>query len=171
MNNENFEQKFTDAYDKMMERVHTLLHDAEEQALPTLQRNIDKATQQAIELKEMTSDEAEKVAMYVKRDLHDAAEYLESSGQDFRTWLNFDLELVEQRMFDIFASVADKTSLELSKLASQAKRASEYHTGEITGIGTLSCEACGSEIHFKKTSRIPPCPKCHQTTFKRGKKK
>ncbi|MCX4188206.1 zinc ribbon-containing protein [Methylophaga sp. OBS4] len=170
MNQENFEKKLIAAYDKMMERVNHLLDDAEEQALPALQRNIDKAKKQAVELKEITSDEAEKVAEYLRRDLHDAAVYLENTGKELSSWLSFDLQLVEQRMLDLFARVTDKTRLELNRLAAQAKRAQEYHTGEITGIGTLICAACGSEIHFKKTSRIPPCPKCHKTVFKRSHK-
>lgn len=170
MTEENFEKKLVAAYDKMMERVNTLLSDAEEQALPALQRNIDKAKKQAVELKEITAEEADKVAEFVKRDLHDAAEYIGSSGKELRTWFSFDLELVEHRMLDLFARVADKTSLELERLANQARRAQEYHTGEITGIGTLVCADCGSEVHFKKTSRIPPCPKCHKTIFKRSRK-
>ena len=115
------------------------------------------------------NDEAEKVAAYLRRDLHDAAEYLESSGKTFSNWLTFDLQLVEERMLELFASVADKTRLELEQLAQQAEKSQQYHTGEITGIGTLYCESCGCEMHFKKTSRIPPCPKCHKTTFNRKK--
>jgi predicted RNA-binding Zn-ribbon protein involved in translation (DUF1610 family) len=73
-------------------------------------------------------------------------------------------------MLDFFSRAADKTRLELNRLASQARRAQEYHTGEIASIGTLVCADCGCEMHFKKTSRIPPCPKCHKTVFKRAKK-
>jgi NADH pyrophosphatase NudC (nudix superfamily) len=155
----------------MMERVNQLLDKAEHQALPVLQKNIDKAKQQAIELKEVTSEEADKLAQYLKRDLHDAAQYMSQSGKELSTWLNFDLELVEDRLLEIFAKVADKTSTELAQLAAQAKQATEYHTGEITGIGTLSCQNCDTLMHFKKTSRIPPCPKCHKTVFVRTKRK
>ena len=42
-----------------------------------------------------------------------------------------------------------------------------YHTGEITGPGTLVCDNCGEELHFHKPSRIPPCPKCKGTSFHR----
>ena len=170
MEQDNFEKKLVDAYDKMMERVHHLLDDAEEQAIPTLQRNIDRAKKRAVELRELSSEEAEKVAAYVKRDLHEAADYLDKTGKELSSWFSFDLQLVEERMLDLFARAADKTRLELNRLAAQAKRAQEYHTGEIAAIGTLVCDACGCEIHFKKTSRIPPCPKCHKTIFKRGVK-
>jgi len=167
MDEQNLDQKLIAAYDKMMARVAKLLDTAEQQALPVLQQNIEKAKLQAIELKELTKDEAEKLGAYVRRDLHDAADYLEQTGQELSTWFSFDLELVEDRLFEVFAKVADKTRLELAQLAAQAKRAEEYHTGEITGVGTLACQSCDSLVHFKKTSRIPPCPKCHKTVFVR----
>lgn len=102
MNEQELEQKLSAAYDKMMERVHQLVDKAEHQALPILQKNIDKAKQQAIELKEITAEEAEKLAHYLKRDLYDAAQYLSRSGKELSTWLHFDLELVEDRLLDVF---------------------------------------------------------------------
>lgn len=169
MEQDNLEKRLIAAYDKMMERVHNLLDDAEEQAMPTLQRNIDKARQRAVELRELSAEEADKVAAYVKRDLHEAADYLDNTGKELSSWFSFDMQLVEERMLDLFARAADKTRLELNRLASQARRAQEYHTGEIAAIGTLVCSDCGCEMHFKKTSRIPPCPKCHKTVFKRSR--
>jgi ssDNA-binding Zn-finger/Zn-ribbon topoisomerase 1 len=171
MTEKNIEQKLIAAYDKMMERVEHLLDAAEQQALPALQKNIDKAKQQAIELKEITKEEAEKIGDYLRRDLHDAAEHLESSGKEFSSWFSFDLKLIEDRVLDIFVKVADKTRFELAQLAEQAKRAQEYHTGEITSIGTLACQECETLLHFKKTSRIPPCPKCHKTVFVRTRRR
>lgn len=171
MSDKNLEQKLILAYDKMMARVEQLLDTAEHQALPVLQKNIEKAKQQAIELKEITKEEAEKLGDYLRRDLHDAADYLERSGKEFSTWFNFDLEMVEDRALEIFAKVADKTSFELSQLAAQAKRTLEYHTGEITNVGTLACQSCDALVHFKKTSKIPPCPKCHHTIFIRARQK
>ncbi|GAB4301266.1 MAG: hypothetical protein Kow0083_12990 [Methylophaga sp.] len=170
MEQDNFEKKLIAAYDKMMERVHNFLDNAEEQAIPSLQRNIDKARQRAVELRELTADEADKIASYVRRDLHEAADYLEKTGKELSSWFSFDLQLVEERMLELFASAADKTRLEWNRLATQARRSQEYHTGEIAAIGTLICSACGCEMHFKKTSRIPPCPKCHKTVFKRAHK-
>lgn len=171
MNEKDLEQKLIEAYDNMMQRVDELLSKAEHQALPALQKNIEKAKQQAIDLKEITQEEAEKLGNYLLRDLHDAAEHLEHSGEQISSWLRFDMQLIEDRALELFAKVADKTRLELRKLAEQAKRAQEYHTGEITSIGTLVCLNCDTVIHFKKTSRIPPCPKCHKTTFKRTHRK
>ncbi len=171
MSEQNLEQKLIAAYDKMMERIEQVIDTAEKKALPTLQKNIDKAKLQAIELKEISQEEADKVARYLRRDIHDAAEHIESSGKEISSWFSFDLKLVEDRLLDVFVKVADKTRLELAQLAEQAKHAQQYHTGEITSIGTLACQQCETLLHFKKTSRIPPCPKCHKTIFIRTLKR
>ena len=68
---------------------------------------------------------------------------------------------------DMFAKVADRTRLELDRFADNARAASLYHTGEVTGPGTLVCAGCGKELHFHKAGRIPPCPKCHGTEYRR----
>lgn len=167
MNQDELEKKLAAAYDKMIERVDALLDDAGQQTLPTLQKTIDRARQQAVELREMTVDEADKVAAWVERDLHEAADYLQQTGHELSAWFSFDLQQIEQRMLELFSRAADRTRLELDRLALQARRAQEYHTGEISGIGTLICVQCGTALHFARTSRIPPCPKCHKTVFKR----
>lgn len=163
----NFEQKLVAAYDKMLERVHDFWDSPEINTAPTLQQRIALARERAVELQEVTADEADKVATYIERDLNDAAHYMHDSGQTFSNWFSFDLQLIEQRMLDMFASVADKTRLELAQLARQAKQAQRYYTGEVTGIGQLTCESCGNALFFERTDTIPACPACNQTTFQR----
>ena len=171
MSEQNLEQKLIAAYDTMMERVHHVIDNAEQHALPALQTHIDKAKQQAIELKELTQEEADKLAKYLHRDISDLSAHLSQSGAAISSWVSFDIELIEDRLLDVFSQVADETGLQLSQLAEQAKRAQEYHTGELTRIGTLSCQQCDTLLHFTKTSRIPPCPKCHKNIFLRTKRR
>lgn len=41
-----------------------------------------------------------------------------------------------------------------------------YATGEKPGKGTYQCRACGALIVLDdNTDTLPPCPKCHKTTF------
>lgn len=171
MPEQNLEQKLIAAYDTMMERVHHLIDNAEQKTLPALQTQIDKAKHQAIELKELTHEEADKLANYLHRDITDLAKHLSQSGEAISSWVNFDIELIEDRLLDAFSQVADKTSLQLNQLAEQGKRGPEYHTGELTRLGTLACQECDTLLHFTKTSRIPPCPKCHKTVFVRTKRR
>lgn len=135
--------------------------------MPAFREILEKVRDSMVELGELTREEATKVAHYVERDVKDAAAYIADTGEDLRKWWRFDLNLIEQRMLELFTSVADQTSVQLQNWAAQARRASAYHTGEVSGPGTLICDACGAEIHMHKAGRIPPCPKCHATTFKR----
>lgn len=161
-------ERLVTAYETMLERVDELLDKAEKTALPTLRKTIEQAEEKAVELGELTREEAAKISSYVERDMEDAAEYIVETGEELRSWFQFDLELVESRIRDLFAKVADQTSLQLRELADRARQASLYHTGEITGPGTLSCMACGKHLHFHKTGHIPPCPECRATEFQRA---
>ncbi len=162
------EEKLVDAYNTMMKRVHTAIDQAEEKMIPTLEHNLEEAEMRAIELGELTREEAEKVTGYLKRDVEEAARYLQETGDDFSNWIQFDYELIEDAVKEAFMNVADQTKLQLEQLSEKAAEANSYHTGEVTGIGTLVCENCGEKLHFKKTGHIPPCPKCQATRFKRG---
>ncbi|MFO8155278.1 MAG: zinc ribbon-containing protein, partial [Thiohalospira sp.] len=139
----------------------------EERAGPALEHAVERAREQAHELGELSREEAETIANYVRRDLHDAAIYMEESSEEMGDWLRFDLQQVEARLAENFLQVADRTRVELAQLAEQAQRIGEWHTGEITSIGTLRCMNCGEELHFTRTGRIPPCPKCTGSRFKR----
>ncbi len=160
-------EKLVSAYETMLKRVD----DMADKTMPALRRSLDKARETAIEMNELTREEADRIAGYVERDMKDAAEFIVETGKDFRDWFSFDVQLIETGFYDMFASVADKTSLELRELAERARRASQFHTGEVTGPGTLACSGCGEQLHFKKAGRIPPCPKCHATEFKRARAK
>ena len=155
------------AYESMLERVNEAAETAEQKTVPWLRETLLDAREKAVELGELTREEAEKVASYVERDLHEAASFLANTGQEFRDWLSFDWQLMQNRMLDMFAGMADQTSQALKGFADQARDASEYHTGEIAAPGVFECIVCGEEIHFEQTGRIPPCPKCKATAFRR----
>jgi zinc ribbon family protein len=42
-----------------------------------------------------------------------------------------------------------------------------FRTGDITTAGTMTCEACGWTIHTTRTSMLPACPQCSETTFRK----
>ena len=167
-NNNHDDNSLIDAYNQMMARIKDSIESAEAHAVPTLQKAIDQAKQQAIHLGEITLDDAEEIGNYIKRDINDAAEYLMETSHEFSEWLMLDIDIIEQKVLELFLSVADKTRIELEQLAHPSCKISQYHTGEITGPGSLICEACGEIIHFTTTGHIPPCPKCRRTEFKRA---
>ena len=159
--------RMIDAYETMIERVHEAAESVEKQTGPWLRGAVGDARERAVELGELTREEADRVSRYVERDIKEAASFIADTGQEFRDWVNFDWQLMQNRMLDMFAGMADQTSMALQELADRAREASTYHTGEITSPGVLVCMDCGEELHFEKTGHIPPCPKCTGTDFQR----
>ncbi|MEJ2387273.1 MAG: zinc ribbon-containing protein [Chromatiaceae bacterium] len=156
-----------DAYERMIKRTGEFFEQAEQERAPRLRHVIEKVRDNMVELGELTREEAIKVGAYVERDIQDAARYIAETGDNLRAWWHFDVDLMEQRLLDLFALAADQTRLQLESWAEQARQASVYGTGEITGPGTLVCNACGKRIQMHKAGQIPPCPKCHATAFTR----
>ncbi len=154
------------AYERLLESAIDDVNKVEDKSGPKLHSLIDNARQKLSDVGELTSEEIDQVSEYLKRDLRDAANYIVETGEEFKTWLGFDLSLIGDRMRELFAQAADQTTIELQALQTQADQAG-YHTGEFTGPGTLVCDKCGEVLHFFKPGRIPPCPKCHATSFHR----
>lgn len=42
-----------------------------------------------------------------------------------------------------------------------------FRTGDITSAGTLTCTGCGWTIQTTRTSVLPPCPQCLDTSFRK----
>ena len=40
-----------------------------------------------------------------------------------------------------------------------------FRTGDITSPGTLSCANCGWKVRLTRTTVLPPCPQCSETSF------
>ena len=163
------QEQHVSAYEHMMERVKAGLETAEHKTLEPLEHALQAAREKAVELGELSREEADRISNYVRRDIYDLGEYLGRTGTEMGSWFHMDMELIEARVLDLLSSVADKTRVELARLADNAELASHFHTGEVTAPGTLECTGCGEHLKFRRTARIPPCPKCHETDFTRAK--
>ncbi|MGB0721391.1 MAG: zinc ribbon-containing protein [Gammaproteobacteria bacterium] len=161
-------KRLTEAYEDMLERAHGLLVTTEERSFPVLRDALRHAADTMVEVGEFTRDETERVRVWLERDMHDAAEHLEEDREDLSAWFRFDMQLIENRLLETFASLADQTALRLRELAEEARAVGVWKTGEVTGPGTLVCDGCGKELHFHKVGHIPPCPGCKGTSFRRG---
>ena len=159
--------KLVQAYNRMMERIHHALEGAGSKALPSIRHSVDKARKTAEELEELTQEEAEKVSYYLKRDVQDAGRHLAETSHELGDWLRFDIDRIEDRLLEIFSLVADPTKIEWLELQEELEKDPPYHSGEVTGPGTLYCSSCNEPLHFHHTARIPACPKCDNETFRR----
>ena len=155
-----------DAYEKLYEHAAADIHKLKDTGVE-LQHVLEEAKNKAVELDELTEEDATKLLAWLKRDLQAAANYLSETGHEIKDWLGFEKTLLESELFYLFLETADKTTVELQQFKENAKHP-EYHTGEITWPGTLTCDECGERLHFYKAGKIPPCPKCHATVFHRS---
>lgn len=156
------------AYQEMLELVAEELEGASDRSSTALNEILENARTRVAEAEHLSKEETETVLEFVRRDLHDLGAFLESSDSDWRSWLRIDLALIEAGLLNALGTVADRTKLELAALAERAYRLGEWHTGEITGPGELTCLQCGGTMHLSRVGRIPPCPHCRNTTFHRG---
>lgn len=166
----NSDKKLIDTYVEIMEEVHQVCKLKHDDSLPVVDQAIEKACLEHVNKKLLTSLEAEKLGFYLRRDLHDMAQFLEEDENALPdNWLSFDLRLAENRTWEMFLSIADKTRVELSTFSHRLKNPGDYMAGEITGLGTLECMACGNLLHFYKADLIPACSECGSTGYMRIK--
>ena len=151
-----------EAYEVLLERALRKAH----KNSAVLHHMIGESLDDTAPLIKLNEGDVVKLKGYVKRDLIDAARYRDKTGKALQDWLGFDLTLIKDEFWKIFSAAADKTTTELSLIKLQAQIA-EYHTGELTGLGTLVCDQCAEKLHFHKPGHIPPCPKCNSTHFHR----
>jgi hypothetical protein len=159
-----------EAYERMLERALEDLRAVREKTGPAFHDLIDKARDTAVELGELSRDEADRLSAYLKRDLSDAAGYLVETGDELKDWLGFETRLIESKAFELFMRAADKTTVELLALKEKVQAGPDYHTGEVTGPGTLVCDKCGARLQFHKPGKIPPCASCHASSFHRARR-
>jgi predicted Zn-ribbon and HTH transcriptional regulator len=157
--------KLVDGYDTLMEQLSAWVEKTDENAGPLLVNGLHDAEQFMHDLGKWSSEEIDLLSRYVKRDIHDISQNLEQQNKTLIEWLQFDVKQVEEGVLEILSSMTDKTRVELDKINHLAATANIWHTGEVTSVGTISCKKCGTELHYHKAGRIPPCPKCHNTEF------
>ncbi len=133
-------------------------------------KNLDEALRKANE--ELTSagdfsrEQAEKIGGYVRRDLTQLAEQAGQVRESLKKAA--DPQRVATGIQSVFARIVGGAAATLADLAARAEQQLEHRTGEVTSPGTLTCKDCGSEMHLTATVRIPPCPKCYKTTFRKS---
>jgi len=160
------DKKFIDAYNDLMASLYETMDDT----LHSVADAMEMAKEKTSALGGLTQEEINEVADFLMRDIDHAANTSPavSDNNSISEWFKFDIDLIENFALDDFFSLADKTRVELAKLEQQAKMYHPYKSGDITGPGTLTCDACGKLIAFKSTSQIPECPECKAKTFTRS---
>ena len=155
------------AYENMYEHVADNLHKIKDKSGPMLHDLIDEAKDKAEKLDDLTEEDLNKLVVWLKRDMDDVIHFVSETDYAVRDWLGFETALLKNEMIRLMLEAADKTTVALLRMKDNAHLPVDYHTGEMTGFGTLICDECGEKLHFHHAGKIPPCPKCHHTRFHR----
>ncbi len=157
----------SEAYEAMYEQVADDLHRTEDKTGPLIHELIDGAKDKIKDLEEIAEEDAEKLAVWLKRDLDEVTNYVSETEYALKDWLGFETSLIENAMIHTLLESTDRAKLALLKMKKSIHEPYDYHTGEVAGFGTLICDECGEKLHFHKAGKIPPCPRCHETSFHR----
>jgi isocitrate dehydrogenase len=95
----------------------------------------------------------------------------EDAGE--RTAAAFDTAL--DRACDTLVAAGEFTADNAERLRQYLRRdllhrdhpAMTFRTGDITTAGTLTCEGCGWTIQTTRTTLLPACPQCAETTYRK----
>ncbi len=158
-------QKLIDAYERFAEKTREFLHESKEKTTEAFDHAMDQARDSMEKAGEISRTESERLKEFLKRDMEQTAQDFKQAGEAAQATLN--PQNLKTGFFDLVGYVAKNSSQLLDQLAEWADGEATLHTGEVTGPATLRCRACHEELHFKDTGRVPPCPKCHNTEFRR----
>ncbi len=149
-------------YQKLADRAAELLQESRK----NLDEALKKASEEISSGGEYTREQAERIGEFLRRDLNEV-------GKKAKTARDSVFEAVEPHrvvagvqsgLSKLLRSAADT----LTEVAGKSEQVLEFKTGEVTSPGTLTCKDCGKEMHFKSTVKIPPCPGCHKTRFRKS---
>lgn len=149
-------------YQKLADRAAELVAEGRK----TVDEALKKAGDEVTSGGDYTREQAEKIAEYLRRDLNEV-------GMKAKQARDAVFEAVEPHrvaagvqngLSKLLRTAADT----LTEMAGRSEQVLEFKTGEVTSPGTLTCQACNKEMHLKSTVKIPPCPSCHKTLFRKS---
>lgn len=146
-------------YEKLASRTADLL----EEGKKTYEEALKKAKDELSAAGDFSREKADKLGEYVSRDLKENAEKTRDAVKKA-----VEPQRLAAGVHSTFSRILNSAAETLSEFAEKSEKSLEYKTGEITSPGTLTCKECEAEMHMTKTARIPPCPKCHKTIFRKS---
>lgn len=158
-NDQKNEHEEVGLYEKLAGRTAEILEDGKK----TFDEALKKAKDELASAENFSRERLDRLGEYVRRDLKENARKAKDAVR---------MAIEPQRLAagaqSAFSRILTSAAETLSELAERSEKSLEYKTGEITSAGTLTCKGCDAEMHMTKTTRIPPCPKCHKTLFRKS---
>ncbi|NWF35798.1 NADP-dependent isocitrate dehydrogenase [Mariprofundus sp. KV] len=149
-----------DQYDELAERFKELFEAGAEKSSEYAQIAMEKARKQLTAAGAFSEEQGKNLKQFLERDFAQVADVMRSEAKE-----KLNPSRVGAGALASLSALLNMAGSALSSIAERTQKAISCRSGEITSAGTLTCRACGNELHFKKTGRVPPCPKCHATEF------
>lgn len=179
------------AYEKLRQRLSKTLGELNEKInTESVSSAMEKAMAELKEMGQYSKDVLSRAGAALKKDIASTVsqikpkvdEDIKERRQDFSRWRNKggalwreisnEAEYLKEFSVDKGGSFLLNVTRGLSEwtksLSDRLDSSLSYKTGEVTHGGAFTCTNCGAELHLKKPGRIPPCPKCSKTAFRRS---
>ena len=153
-------------FDMLASKTKQQLLDGTDTSPDWLQRAVDATAERLAAIGAFTKEEGARASRYVKRDLASMRTNFAVAGDTMK--MNMDPSRIGGGFTDLASHLFSRAGNQFHEWAARSEEALEFNTGEVTGPGTLTCTDCGTELHLKRSSHIPPCPKCHKTDFRKS---
>ncbi|MDX8396036.1 MAG: NADP-dependent isocitrate dehydrogenase [Mariprofundaceae bacterium] len=153
----------TDQYDQLADKFKELFDASAEKSADFAKEAMEKAREQLTTAGAFTEEQGQKLKGFLERDFGQIAHSMREEAQQ-----RLNPARLGAGALASLSSLLDVAGSALSSVAERAEKARSCRSGEITTAGKLNCVACAHAMHFKKSGRIPPCPKCHKTEFKKS---
>lgn len=150
-------------YDQLARRFNEIYLSAKERGREAMDRAMEKAKADLVNAKAFTEERGERLRQQLSSDLDQTMVAVRKLGDKARK--RFDPARLEAGALSSLVSVLEATGKAMQDLGDKAREKLTVQTGQITSAGTLVCTNCGQTVHLKHTGHVPPCPKCHGTTF------
>jgi len=153
-------------YDRYSERVREFFEASQERSKAALDKAMERAHAQFAAAGEYSVEQGEAFKRFMQRDLAQTAVEMQQLGTEARERLH--PARLGAGALASMSRLLGMTGDALLSLSQKAENVLEYHTGDITTAGTLTCMQCEQKLHFKHTTKIPPCPSCHASRFRKS---
>ena len=149
-------------YEKIAARTAEIV----EEGKRSVEEAMKKAKEEMTAAGEFSREQIDKIGTYIRRDITLLGENSGKAKEMLKQ--KMDPERMTAGVQSTFSRLLSTAAGTLVEWAGKSENALEFKTGEVTSIGTLTCKECGTEMHMKLTVRIPPCPKCRKTVFRKS---
>jgi len=152
-----------DQYDELAERFKELFESGAEKSADFAGVAMEKARKQLTAAGAFSEEQGKNLKSFLERDLSQMADTMRDEAKE-----KLNPSRVSAGAMSSLSSLLNMAGSAISSIAEKTQKAISCRSGEITSAGTLTCVSCCCEMHFKKTGRVPPCPKCHATEFRKS---